>query len=281
MTLEIAFVANNPSKVILTIASEDGNVWTGNTPTPVSASDGGGISATTFGRAVALCFGEGSGRRVILSTAPGLWSTEAAFDNAVFGAVCGYSNRLFLLSTGFSGEAPPLYSCSSTDGVTWTARQPLNIRSSCQPALAVFNGALFMVYTNENNNFMVASSQDGENWSASLQLNESTNFSPALTAHNGELCVVFVAANPSGDVLICRSTDGRFWTGNQRIGQTTNGPPSTVSYNGRLYVSFIAKNSTNTLLICSSSDAQDWGQNVNTHQSTQPGWDTNKLFVRP
>jgi len=281
MALEIAFVANNSSNTIPTIASDDGVNWSGNTATPLQAGSGGGISTATFGNYVALSFGEGSARQVVLSPSPGIWSTETSFDNAVFGALCYFSNRLFLISSALTGESPLLYVCSSADGTGWTLRQPLARRTSCQPALAVFNGALFMAFADENGKFMITSTTDGTNWSDSLQLNESTKFSPALAVHNGELCVVFVAANASGNILVCRSSDGRFWTGNQAIGETTNGPPSAISYSGRLYVSFIAKNPTNTLLVCSSPDAQNWSGNINTHQSTQPNFDTNKLYVRP
>ena len=130
---------------------------------------------------------------------------------------------------------------SSPDGTSWSGFPQVPGSSKAAPALAVFNGQLFMaiVANNSSNNVLVASSPDGASWSGFNLVNQNSRTAPALAAFNGRLWLAVIHDDQQGfpKVPISSSTDGIAWAPFFLIpGVDTAAAPSLTVFNGRLWL---------------------------------------------
>ncbi len=173
--------------------------------------------------------------------------TSAAPGVAVF------NNTLYMLFKG-AGSDTNVYIARSAgnpaDGKSWSAHR-LNpaITTSTAPAVATFNGALYMFYkgAGADTNIYIARSTggdvfDGSTWSATrLNLDTiKTNVAPGAVVYNGALYLFYKAAADT-NIFIAHSTgdvfDGNTWSATRLIPFiNTFDPPKPVVVGDSLYL---------------------------------------------
>ena len=111
--------------------------------------------------------------------------------------------------------------------MNWTGGEKVNQLSQTAPALAVFNGTLFLAFvaTDGTNNLYVCSSTDGVNWTGGEKVNQLSQKAPALAVFNGTLFLAFVATDGTNNLYVCSSTDGVNWTGGEKVNQLSQKRP--------------------------------------------------------
>ena len=146
------------------------------------------------------------------------------------------------------------------------------------PALAVFNGWLYMVYTGTSGYLYIQRTKDGYNWqpAQSLGSNFQANYQnsnyyggPSLAVFDGSLYLSF-ANHSNNDVEIAQFTKNDFasnglgidiGTPYQISSNTAYLNPTLVTYDGRLYDFFSATNSAGRIQYVTSSapsNASSW-----------------------
>ncbi len=136
------------------------------------------------------------------------------------------------------------------------------------PALAVFNGWLYMVYTGTSGQLYIQRTKDGYNWQPAQSL--GSNFQakyyeeggPSLAVFDGSLYLSFTNYSNT-DVEIAQFTRNDFasnglgidiGTPYQASGNTAYSNPTLVVYDDQLYDFFQAANSTSSILYITSSE---------------------------
>jgi hypothetical protein len=154
--------------------------------------------------------------------------------------------------------------------------------SKCAPALAVFDGKLWMAFVanNDTNTLLLSSSPDGVNWTREKPPNESSKCSPALAGSEERLYLAFVADNDSNDLLVTSTDDGMSWTRGAAPNESSKcGPALSGNYglvpnepenSFRLWMAFVANNDSNDLLITESIDGgMSWQRQKPPNESSK------------
>ncbi|QHV01360.1 SwmB domain-containing protein [Synechocystis sp. CACIAM 05] len=157
------------------------------------------------------------------------------------------------------------------------------------PALAVYNGYLYMAYsaTLENDesflggSLVVQRTADGYNWEGLTNFSDfSTSAQFSLVVFNDTLYLASVASDGStsdNSIIVTPATlDSSsdlgltFDTSNSvNTNQTTiaDFPPTLAVYNGELYTFFVADNDDRTILYVTSTDGTTWSDNKSVTNS--------------
>lgn len=133
-----------------------------------------------------------------------------------------------------------------------------NQSSGLAPAIAGFNGRLWLAYIAQNgsNDIFVFSSADAKTWSPATP-NQQSFAAPALAVHGSALFMAFTG-NTSSDVRVC-SNNGNRWSANTPVpSQTSQTGPSVAEFNGHLEIAFLSADASDRLFKVSSSDGVNW-----------------------
>jgi hypothetical protein len=152
-------------------------------------------------------------------------------------ALTAFNGQLYLAYRG-SGASTSLYICSSSDGSTWGSQTNITDQNSAQtsspPALATFNGQLYLAYRGwgTSTSLYSCSSSNGTSWSSQTNVTTQNNAQttvtagPSLAGFNGLLYMGYegVAGTPvnGADLYVCSTSNGTTWGSQTDLG-TVNG----------------------------------------------------------
>jgi len=148
------------------------------------------------------------------------------------------------------------------DGFAQPATEQPNDIIATRPALASFNGSLYIGFQGVNaaNDLYVASSPTGDNFpSATRYTNLQANSAPALANFNGQLYLAFQGLNAASDFYITSSPTGtNFPTATRYTNIQMGGAPALAVFNNQLCAAFQAYDSGHTLHVTCSPDGVTW-----------------------
>ncbi len=165
------------------------------------------------------------------------------------------SHTLFVTSSSASAAAT---------GQSWPAAHPVpNVKLGSAPALANFNGTLYIAFKADDtsNSVFIGSSSDGVNFTANPLPNQTMNWnsSPALVGANGLLYCIYVANDAENEMVVTSSSDGSTWSAPavySNILMSDQGPGAAATSNGSsskplndLFVGFQAQDGTGDLFM--------------------------------
>ena len=135
--------------------------------------------------------------------------------------------------------------------------------SSEPPALASFNGNLYMAYVGSVSSNLYICYYDGTSWQGQTKITSQNDAksgsSPALAAFNGQLYLAFRGSVASTSLYICSSSDGVNWGSQTNItdqnGAQTSSPPALAAFNGSLYLAYRGWGTSNSLYVSSPPTA--------------------------
>jgi len=148
------------------------------------------------------------------------------------------------------------------DGFASPAIQQPNIYMGSKPALASFNGSLYVAFqaNDPGHTLHVTSSSDGQTFPAASQKpNIQMGSAPAMAEFNNQLFIAFQANDPVNELWLTSSPDGSSFTsatGYPNI--LMGGAPAMAVFKSKLYLAFQANDAGHTLHVTSSSDGQTW-----------------------
>jgi hypothetical protein len=143
-----------------------------------------------------------------------------------------------LLAWAATGLPSRLYIMSSTDGIAWSNKAPLQETTSNTPAVASDRGRVFVAWTGDDRNRSVnlVSTADAKfrAWDEKLVFSESSLAGPALAVGGGRLYLAWTGLDRRLNVI---SWDGgATWSDKLTLSETSPGGPSLVVQNDTLYV---------------------------------------------
>jgi len=199
------------------------------------------------------------------------WSIGSFFEGAM---TSGYPSdatenavQANIVAAGYSGNSNglPQYLFTSP-----AIEQPNDVMGT-QPALASFNGDLYVAFqaNNSSHTFFVASSSSGTNFpTATGYSNILIGSAPALAVYNGSLYAAFQANDSSHTLFVTSSSNGTTWPAAWPISNVQIGSaPAMTVFNGELYVAFRANDSSNDLWIASSTNGTSFSSQAISGQS--------------
>jgi hypothetical protein len=132
-----------------------------------------------------------------------------------------FNNKIYIAVTGTNAQST-IYINSSSDGINWPGTfqslAPLASIPNAGPALAAFNGSLYLAWTNGGGNQIeIAHSSDGVNFGGTIDLGTNSAYistgSPALTATANDLVLSWLGTTSGQQaILTSYSTDGVNWS---------------------------------------------------------------------
>jgi len=172
---------------------------------------------------------------------------------------------------------------SSPDGQTWTGSRFINQWSPFTPALAFFNGSLYIAFITDDvdsatgvpsNRIFVCSTSDGVSWTPATFINQRSKCAPALAVWGNTLYIAFIGNDPSNRILTCSCTGQSalgqsIWSGSNDTGQTSPQSPALVQNGDNLQMIFVSNDSRNAILVCDLSSTGNSGSASDTGQSTK------------
>lgn len=136
-------------------------------------------------------------------------------------ALAPFNNNLFMVyvlshvSSHVSSDSYSLKVSQSSDGLNWTPLPDILGRGASDLALASFNNALYIVYTDPDPNncqLWVNSTTDGQTWKGATQVTGHSGSSPSLAVHGLFLHLSYVdGARGNYNIWTARSEDGFQW----------------------------------------------------------------------
>ena len=205
--------------------------------------------------------------------------TFAELNGVLYAAVVGYNS-----STGTNNGL--LYWNSSKDGGrTWSAWQQVpNYSSHQSPALAAFQGSIYMAYVGTNSDLYVAQLTDSSSnsWSQ-VNVNGQTCQYVGMTVESGSLAVYYVGTNSDlYRTATSTPTTGGSWSASQLI--KYSGGNQTAS--GNLAVTTIASGDTDTTYIAYQGGTTSRPSNslfltYSSNQDSTTGWTISSSTPQP
>jgi hypothetical protein len=167
---------------------------------------------------------------------------------------------------------------STPDGKSWTGSRFINQWSPSTPAMAFFNGSLYIAFITDDvavsgntstpsNRIFVCSTPDGVSWTPASFFNQYSKCSPALAVWGDNLYIAFIANDPSNRILYCSTPDGANWTAASDTGQTSPQAPSLIQFGNNLQMVFVSNDSRNAILRCDIQPGGTWSSASDTNQS--------------
>ncbi len=171
-------------------------------------------------------------------------------------------------STGVS-EPPGPYTGPSDpdgpgpqDGFASPASLQSNAVIATKPALASFNGSLYVAFegVNASNDLYVTSSSSGNSFPAATRYtNLQSSSAPAMAVFNEQLYMAFRGLNADNDFYVTSSSDGSsFPTATRYTNIQMGGAPALAEFNSQLCAAFQANDPGHTLHVTCSSDGVSW-----------------------
>ena len=183
------------------------------------------------------------------------------------------------LRMAWKGQEGRIY-WSLFDGTQWSGQMRGMVGTIASPALAEFNGKLYMAWTGRDGpeQRIHWTTFDGMQWSGQQVLSDrGTNTSPALAEFNGKLYMAWTGAR--NDFRIYWSSfDGMQWSGQQVLSDRgTNTSPALAEFNGKLYMAWTGfagwKEEETRNIYWSTYDGTRWSgqqRDLNMKEQKQP-----------
>lgn len=191
--------------------------------------------------------------------------------------LAAFNGRVYMAHRG-NGVSKNMYISSTSDGTSWSSETSITdsngAETSDSPALAAFNGRLYLAYKGSNSNCLyICSSSDGINFGSQTKITDQnsakTSAQPALAAFSGRLYLAFTGDGLSESLYVCSSSDGTNWGSqtnvtNQNSAKTAiNTGPALAAFGGNLYLGWEGSSGTALsgapLYVCASADGSNWG----------------------
>lgn len=164
-------------------------------------------------------------------------SAGVPYSNIAFGvspSMAVFSSKVFV-AYQMNDSSHRVQVTYSTNGTTWSNTQTIvpgvTVASATSPSITAFNGALWLAYTAQSNNFIyLTSSTDGVNWSTPVPTGLGVaNSSPTLTtfSQGSYLILVFVqnGFSTTTTILTYSSTDGNHFSQQIMCSPTNDNQP--------------------------------------------------------
>jgi hypothetical protein len=189
------------------------------------------------------------------ATQPAAAQTSTGFTSTSTPSLAVFSSQLFLAWTDLNTNPHAIKVAASSDGINFGSPVTLfgNNTSipNAGPAIAAFNGKMYLTWTGGGNAINIASSTDGLNYSnKSLVKNPSNNSvntaigTTALAAVNGRLYLAWAGEDPNHSINVASSADGvNFTTPQTYLIQGQYGTPYSPALavlSGNLYLGVTA-----------------------------------------
>lgn len=125
------------------------------------------------------------------------------------------------------------------------------------PALAVFNGKLFLAFKGTDGRLSVASSTDGLTFGTSTVLNNYSASGPGLAAFDGSLYIAWADTNSGNKINYMNSTDGVTWGNKTLFGdEVGDGSPALAGSSSQLLIAWNGTDSERKIhigcIVCTS-----------------------------
>ncbi|MFF9788579.1 hypothetical protein GTW98_10950 [Streptomyces sp. SID8375] len=136
------------------------------------------------------------------------------------------------------------------------------------PALASFNGRLYLAHTAHNGQTVVTSSTNGKDWSAPVNLSGTTAHSPALAVHAGKLH--YAACGGNGGIYLSALAPGGTWSGFAGVpgSETETAAVTLASHLGKLYMG--SRNRTTDRVMITMHNGAAWERPYAINNGTTP-----------
>jgi hypothetical protein len=133
--------------------------------------------------------------------------------------------------------------------------------SNNSPALASFNGRLYMAFTGTNKSiYVLSSANETILFDRKIKLDETSVHSPALTVFQNKLYLAFTGENQS--LYILSSTDGNKFSSHTKLDNTSKAAPSLTVFQNSLYMAFIGSDNDGFLNLWSSTNGINFDQQI-------------------
>ena len=194
-----------------------------------------------------------------------------------------YKGLLFI--TYLDPDSHEVYT-SWFDGTTWYGNKKINDQtggidpeSSYNPAICVYNGLLYIIYTGRYFSDLYTATFDGMVWTGNSKIsdqpggiNPKSSYSPGATVYDGKLILGYLGSWSSS--IYTATYDGTTWAGNTKIKDQSGGIDPSSNYNpamdvfdGKLYL--VYKGAHFSSLYSACFDGTTW--TGNTQIGDQPG----------
>lgn len=202
------------------------------------------------------------------------WSGNERIPNlgaqtATYPALCAFNGKLYMTYRGDNHS--DIYQ-ATFDGRSWAGNKRLKDISSIDPdtakspALAVYNGKVYMAYRGEEKKDIYLATFDGNSWAGNKKISEisaispKTSESPALAVYNGKLYMAY-RGDDHADIYLA-TFDGNAWSGDKKISEIssihpkTSESPALAVFGGKLYMAYRGDDKTNIYI--SVFDGHTW-----------------------
>jgi len=143
----------------------------------------------------------------------------------------------------------------------------LQFTSDHSPALAAFNGRLYLAWKG-NDNLNVSSSTDGQNWDPQIMFDEFTPHGPALASFNGRLYIGWTGTDEFALLNVMSTDDGVNWGNKVTIREDSQYGPALCAFDGKLYIAWTGVDELSLVNLLSSSDGTTWGGKVTLRENS-------------
>ncbi len=166
---------------------------------------------------------------------------------------------------------------SSPDGRTWTGTRYFNQTSPYTPALAFYDGNLYLAYITDDepagsndpsNRIFVCTTSDGQCWAPTIFFNQHSKCAPALAKFGDTLYIAYISNDSTNSIQYSSFTAATGWTAAKATGHFSGQSPALVEYNGNLQMVFVTNDGKNALRQCAMSPAGTWGDASDIGQTT-------------
>jgi len=136
---------------------------------------------------------------------------------------------------------------------------PTDKTSNWQPAIAAFNGALYLAYTGLDGRLNIASSTDGVTFGASTIIpNNTSAVGPGLAAFGGQLYIAWAATDGLRSINIMQSANGVSWVNKRLFGpERSRGNPALAGSSSQLLIAWNGTDNAKTVnvgcIVCSNA----------------------------
>ncbi|MFP5284714.1 MAG: hypothetical protein ACLGI9_03150, partial [Thermoanaerobaculia bacterium] len=248
------YVAHSPNSDL-----SIGNDWSGTRMNP-DITTSATPAAVSFAGGLYVLYKGGADSRIYVAKPTGgnildggSWNAQPmnpAINTSTTPGAAVLDNTLYMLYKGVEGDSQVYIARSAGDvskGSTWSADRlddPM-ISTSTAPAVATFNGTLYLFYKGADDSIYIASSTgdvfDGSTWSASrLSQTIVTSEAPGVVVYKGTL-YLFYRGKSDSHIYVARSTgdlmNGTTWTSARlNPGINTTSVPKPVVIGDSLYL---------------------------------------------
>ena len=194
-------------------------------------------------------------------------SFGATVNDSSAPAIAQFNNKIYIAYYNAVRQGPLRLESSPVNASDFGNQVDLPAKSLTTPALAVFNGRLYLAWTGNNkaHDVNVASSSNGVNFGNVVTLPESSIDGPALTAFDGRLYIAWTGTNHQLNVE--SSSNGVNFGNKVTLPESSYAAPALTEFQERsggtdLEIAWIGVDKDHHLNLESSSNGVNFGNKV-------------------